>query len=337
MKKYLLALFLFGSSMAAMAQRSNQCGIIIPPVSLRSDFASVYEAKNYISQMLDRINWQQNFEVREQNGINNAYATIINNQRYIVYDNRFLESIDRYAGTKWASISVLAHEMGHHYYNHMVNGSCSSQANELQADYFSGFVMQKMGATAEEAKAALSLIASPQASSTHPGKADRLNAIQNGWNDGSVNTTGRPSQYPGNSQYPDNSGNSQYPGRQHRRNGQNRNNGQYPNGGQYPNSGQYPNGDNSQTSQQQNDADWIQLSLYGNSNVPVFLSDDGRQFSQVSIKLNEPFVFKYDIYDYGWLKIGNNRNARTYRLYHGKDYAIVWSRRSNDWTLIEVN
>ena len=120
MKKLLLVLFLFGSSIAAMAQTVNQCGIIIPPPSLRSNFSSVYEASGYINNMLDHINWQENFQVREQNGINNAYATIIRNQRYVVYDNRFLESLDRYAGTKWASISVLAHEMGHHYHNHMV-------------------------------------------------------------------------------------------------------------------------------------------------------------------------------------------------------------------------
>ena len=118
MKKILLILFLFSSSIAAMAQAANQCGIIIPPSSLRSNFSSVYEAGGYIDDMLGKINWQENFQVREQNGINNAYATIIRNQRYIVYDNRFLENLDRYAGTKWASISVLAHEMGHHYYNH---------------------------------------------------------------------------------------------------------------------------------------------------------------------------------------------------------------------------
>ena len=92
MKKFLLILFLFGSTIAAMAQNANQCGIIIPPASLRSNFSSVYEAGSYIDNMLDHINWKENFEVREQNGINNAYATIIRNQRYIVYDNRFLES-----------------------------------------------------------------------------------------------------------------------------------------------------------------------------------------------------------------------------------------------------
>src|SRR5688572_11070123 len=100
MKKFLLAIFLFSSSLAAIAQHTNQCGIIIPPKSLRSNFASVYEAGGYINNISSRINWNQNFQVREQNGINNAYATIVGNQRYIVYDNNFLESLDHYAGTK---------------------------------------------------------------------------------------------------------------------------------------------------------------------------------------------------------------------------------------------
>jgi Zn-dependent membrane protease YugP len=102
-----------------LGQKVNRCGIIIPPASLRSDFSSVYEASSYVDEMLERINWKENFQLQEQNGIDNAYATIIRNQRYIIYDNRFLESLDRYAGTKWASISVLAHEMGHHYRNHV--------------------------------------------------------------------------------------------------------------------------------------------------------------------------------------------------------------------------
>jgi deoxyhypusine synthase len=86
--------------------------------------------------MLDSINWKQNFNLREQNGINNAYATIIRNQRYIIYDNIFLENLDSYAKTKWASISVLAHEMGHHYRNHVIDAAGSTPPKEIEADYF---------------------------------------------------------------------------------------------------------------------------------------------------------------------------------------------------------
>ena len=299
MKKLLLILLLSAGSIASMAQKVNDCGFIIPPTSLRSDFASVYEASSYVNNMMDRINWQQNFQVREQNGINNAYATIIRGQRYIVYDNRFLESLDRYAGTKWASISVLAHEMGHHYYNHMVSGTGSTLPKELQADYFSGYVIAKMGASLAEARAAMSQIASPQASSSHPAKADRLSAITNGWNNGStINET--PAQNP----VPTIKTPSQKPQ-------------------------QVP-------APAENNESWIHLSLRGNANMTVFLSDDGRQFSSAQLKIDKPFVFKYEVYDYGWLRFDNSPNAKTYRLYHGKDYAIAWNRRMNEWIVKEV-
>jgi hypothetical protein len=193
-KLLLLPLLLLG--LALSAQQVNQCGIIVPPKKLGSSFSSVYEARDYINTMLEDINWKQNFTVREQNGINNAYATIISNKRYIIYDNNFLENLDAYASTKWASISVLAHEMGHHYRNHVVDGRGSTPPKELEADYFSGYVMQKMGAGIDEAKAAMNSIASPRASSTHPAKNDRLNAIAQGWNYAKGLTTTVPGSMP---------------------------------------------------------------------------------------------------------------------------------------------
>jgi hypothetical protein len=181
MKQIFLLLMLYVCCFA-QAQKVNQCGIIIPPRSLQSNFQSVYEAGKYIDTMLESINWKENFNLQEQNGINNAYATIIRNKRYIVYDNNFLENLDGYAGTKWASISVLAHEMGHHYRDHVVDATGSTPPKEIEADYFSGYVMAKLGASLSEARAAMEKIASPTASVSHPAKGDRLNSISRGWN-----------------------------------------------------------------------------------------------------------------------------------------------------------
>ncbi len=275
------------------AQRVNQCGIIVPPKTTQSNFQSVYEAKAYVNTMLDSINWKENFSLQEQNGINNAYATIIRNRRYIIYDNDFLENLDGFAGTRWASISVLAHEMGHHYRNHIVDARGSTPPKELEADYFSGYVMARLGATLNEARAAMEQIASPQASSTHPAKADRLNAIGQGWNYAKGVTTG---------------GNNPTPAPQPQQN----------------------------PPPATNDASWIYLSLYGNTDMTVYLSDNGRDFTEAPLKTEQPFVFKFEVYNYGWLRFSNDSRARTYKLYHGKDYAIVWSRRSNTWTVVEV-
>src|SRR5215204_5896025 len=180
--KHVILCLTFFSCLSLGAQRVNQCGIIIPPKSTTSTFQSVYEAREYINTMLDSINWKENFTIQEQNGINNAYATIIRNRRYIIYDNDFLENLDAYANTKWASISVLAHEMGHHYRNHVIDQQGSTPPKELEADYFSGYVMAKLGASVTEAVAAMEKIASARASATHPAKADRLKSIVQGWN-----------------------------------------------------------------------------------------------------------------------------------------------------------
>ena len=279
----------------AGAQKVNQCGIIIPPKSTQSKFQSVYEAKEYLNTMLDSINWKENFTVREQNGINNAYATIINNRRYIVYDNDFLENLDGLANTKWASISVLAHEMGHHYRNHLIDRQGSTPPKELEADYFSGYVMAKLGASAEEAIHGMSIIASPSASASHPAKDDRLNAIAKGWNYAKgVTNTG-----PANPTAP------------------------------APPPQQTP-------PPAANDASWIYLYLYGNNDMTVLLSDDGKTYTEAPLKTTQPFVFKFEVYNYGWLKFDRDSRSKRYQLTHGKDYAIIWSRRTNSWTLVQV-
>ncbi|TDH19731.1 hypothetical protein EXU57_22790 [Segetibacter sp. 3557_3] len=293
--RFLLFTLSLLACLVSFGQRTNQCGIIIPPKSTLSQFQSVYEAREYINTMLDSVNWKENFTIQEQNGINNAYATIIRNKRYIVYDNDFLENLDGYAGTKWASISVLAHEMGHHYRNHVVDAQGSTPPKEIEADYFSGYVMAKLGASLSEARAAMEKIASPTASASHPARADRLTAIANGWN--------------------------------------------YAKGYNPPtrNTGPVPAPQPQQNPPPAtNDASWIYLSLYGNSDMTVYLSDNGRDFSQVPLKTTQPFVFKYEVYNYGWLRFSNNSRDRTFRLLHGKDYAIIWSRRTNNWTVIEV-
>ncbi|MBC7868522.1 MAG: M48 family metalloprotease [Gloeobacteraceae cyanobacterium ES-bin-316] len=295
MKKlfFAIGLFLFGQIVSA--QKINQCGFVIPPASTLSNFQSVYEAGTYVNRMLDSINWQENFNIREQAGINNAYATIIRNQRYIVYDNSFLENLDSYAKTRWASLSVMAHEMGHHYRNHLVDSRGSTPAKEIEADYFSGYVMAKMGAGLNEAMAAMQSIASERGSTTHPAKASRLTAISQGWN--YAKGLNQPGKNPNTSPAPQPQQNPPPPA---------------------------------------NDASWIYLSLYGNNEMTVYLSDDNKTFTPVPLKTTQPFVFKFEIYNYGWLRFSNTANAKKFQLLHGKDYAIIWSRRTNSWVVTVV-
>jgi hypothetical protein len=76
----------------------------------------------------------------------------------------------------------LAHEVGHHLEGHTVLGTNSRPEIELEADEFAGFILCKMGASLEQAQLAMHYIAEMKASKTHPGRIDRLAAIEKGWN-----------------------------------------------------------------------------------------------------------------------------------------------------------
>ena len=64
--------------------------------------------------------------------------------------------------------------------------------------------------------------------------------------------------------------------------------------------------------------------------------DDGKIFQPAEIKAGEAFLFRFEIYQFGWLKLPYFNGYRTYKLMHGKDYSILWNRRSKNWTLVEV-
>lgn len=63
--------------------------------------------------------------------IQNAIATIIDDQRYIIYDSDFLENVDKSSMSYWSSISILAHEIGHHLSGHTLLMKSSKHSSEL--------------------------------------------------------------------------------------------------------------------------------------------------------------------------------------------------------------
>jgi hypothetical protein len=316
--KFLSAVIATFLLLSSHAQSVNGCGFKIPPRTIKAGFKSVYEARDIINGMLDTIRWKENFTLQERNGIQNAYATVINNMRWIIYDNNFLEDIDEYAKTKWASISVLAHEMGHHYYNHVVSGKGSTIPTEIEADAFSGYVMAKLGATLDQSVVAIQTIATDKASSTHPAKKDRVDAISRGWNLAAVKTTtpttppqtGKPGT--GTNPNPSTTGGNNSGG----------------------NTGTNPNP--STQSPADTDPSWISLTIQSIKDETVQLSDDGKTYQPATIKTGDAFVFKFDIYSYGWLRLKYYNGYRVYKLMHGVDYSILWNRRTKNWTVVTV-
>jgi hypothetical protein len=317
LKRIVLSTIFVASIFAtALAQRETPCGYKIPPRSLKNSFKSVYEAKQVVNTMLDVIQWKENFNLKEQNGIQNAYATINGGQRWIVYDNNFLEDIDAYAKTKWASISIMAHEMGHHYYDHVVSGKGSNVPSEIEADAFSGYMIQKQGGTLEQALAAMAAIGSDRETATHPAKAARLTAITRGWNAAKANTTASTA----------NTGATTPPPAP------------APTPGPGGTIGTPTNTNTTQTEQTdpQTDPTWIALSIASNQDETVQLSDDGRTYQPATIKAGQAFILKFEIYQWGWLKLPYYNGFRTFKLLHGKDYSILYNRRIKNWTVVEI-
>lgn len=143
-------------------------------------FESDEEAQTVLNDILNTVGLRANFVIQASN-VPNAAAVIDGQERYILYNRKFIRSVKKNTKTNWSAISILAHEIGHHLNGHTLSGRGSWHKMELEADEFSGFVLRRMGATLEEAQVAMNLLGSPTGSQTHPARSIRLKSIEEGW------------------------------------------------------------------------------------------------------------------------------------------------------------
>lgn len=144
-------------------------------------FTSRPEVNKAVENIVRRSGLKQNFYVMECPNIDNCFAATRNGERLIVYDSRFFSKLNLVGKSEWAALSVLAHEIGHHLQGHTIKGGGSDHTRELEADEFSGFVMYQMGATLQQAQSAINMVTGNHATSSHPGKSNRLKAISTGY------------------------------------------------------------------------------------------------------------------------------------------------------------
>lgn len=134
-----------------------------------------------INKILSYSGLPSNFKVYSSD-IFNAAAVMIDNERFIIYDPALLKNVDQFSKTYWSSISILAHEIGHHLSGHtLAINYDNAHEQELEADKFSGFILYKMGASEQEAISAMLLYGSDYNSLTHPKKKLRIAKISEGW------------------------------------------------------------------------------------------------------------------------------------------------------------
>lgn len=190
MKLRIIIILLVAMVNNCFAQPGNTTTQISSWKATQGSAVTIAETKAMIADIIEVIGIKPNFEVMAAN-VDNAAAVIYRQKRFILYNPDFINRLNAAAGNKWASVSILAHEIGHHLNGHTLENIGSQPEKELEADEFSGFVLRRMGATLPEAQAAMKIAADYKKSLTHPGKTDRLTAIAAGWNRANIQQGGK--------------------------------------------------------------------------------------------------------------------------------------------------
>jgi hypothetical protein len=138
-------------------------------------------SEDVIDQIVKYTGINKNFSLKSSTDIDNARAVIRGEIRYIIFNLKFINRLKKKANNDWVVASVMAHELGHHLQGHTLGSSGSRAELELEADRYSGFILQKMGASLVDAQSAMASDGASEATITHPAKNDRLTAISNGW------------------------------------------------------------------------------------------------------------------------------------------------------------
>ena len=159
-----------------------------PTASSISEEAEMKWMESIVKKILGIVGLQNKIKLYSFPGSNNCSAVCIENEvgsdRYIVFDRPFLQRFEKNTN-QWFVVGVVAHELGHHLNGHTLSGYGSRPDNELEADAFAGFIMQKLGAGREDAKMIFSFLDEDQGPPSHPKRAQRYLAVERGWNEAS--------------------------------------------------------------------------------------------------------------------------------------------------------
>jgi len=141
----------------------------------------ISDVRGMLQEIIDITGLQTDFELKEANVLN-IEASFSHKKRYILYNPTYITTLNNLTKNKWAVMTLLAHEVGHHLNGHTIHRGGSTPQLELEADEFAGFILYKLGATLKQSQHVMYYIAKEKASRTHPSKNSRLSAIEKGWN-----------------------------------------------------------------------------------------------------------------------------------------------------------
>jgi Tfp pilus assembly protein PilF len=161
------------------------------PAAAVSDENAEQWMTNLVTRITGVVGLRNRFRLVALQNFNNCAAVCFNNEtgqdRFIQFDRQFLENFQKKTNNKWFVTGVLAHELGHHFNGHSLDGIGSRPDKEIEADEFAGFILQKLGAKEAEAASIFSFLNETDGPPTHPVKAKRYAAVSRGWNSAAGN------------------------------------------------------------------------------------------------------------------------------------------------------
>lgn len=153
--------------------------------------ARLIEVEEIFATLLEASGKKGNFilcPIVKQDGAFAASAptmegNVIFQGEFIGYNSYFMRSLRKDLGY-WGETAVIAHELGHHLLGHTLVSMDSNPTMELEADYFAGKLMQKVGSSLNDTLFLASQPFMQDGGNTHPSGQQRIDAYNAGWLDG---------------------------------------------------------------------------------------------------------------------------------------------------------
>ena len=163
-------------SVGTDAERGRPC--------VREMFPPREEAVAIVDAIVATVGVARNFEVLEGDFEADCIAVAgrSGNKRYIIYDRERFQWNDN--KVHWDEAGIMAHEVGHLLMSHWLDGG-SHPPIELEADYFAGFAVARLGGSLTQALSWTSLV-SETGGATHPPRIERIDAVALGWGNAKV-------------------------------------------------------------------------------------------------------------------------------------------------------
>jgi hypothetical protein len=105
---------------------------------------------------------------------------------FLLYNHDSIVDFNIKSRSRYGLISILAHEVGHHSFNHFLKPPGTTiRIQELQADFFAGWIMATLNVPREEIGKGIARVAGSVKNADYPALKERLAAVNLGFEAGS--------------------------------------------------------------------------------------------------------------------------------------------------------